>query len=265
MQRSRCGGSILPTVRTNTLRTLWDQDKAATGLWISTPNSVGAERLGALGADYIVVDLQHGLLDYRDALAILAAMQGSSSVPLVRVGWNSPSEIGKVLDAGAMGVIVPMVNTAEQARAAVGACRYAPDGERSFGPARAASALGPEYFPEANTEILCIPMIETTEAVANLEAILEVPGIDAIYVGPADLSLTLGLPPAGDHDNTGFQAVLDSIVARCAHAGTPAGIHANPSIATKRLKQGFTMVTVTTDLLAMLAGASAALAEVESA
>ncbi len=246
-------------VRTNTLRTLWASGGSAVGFWLSTPNSVGAERLGALDADYMVVDLQHGLVDYQDALASLTATQGSSAIPLVRVGWNDSSDIGKVLDAGAMGVIVPMVNTEGQARAAVAACRYAPAGIRSFGPARAATALGPDYGSEANSEVLCIPMIETMEAVENLEAILAVPGVDAIYVGPADLSLTMGLPPAGDHKDEEFQAVLASVVACCQRSGIPAGIHANPSIVAKRLDQGFTMVTATTDLLAMLAGAQTAL------
>ena len=164
-----------------------------------------------------------------------------------------------MLDAGALGVIIPMVNTVEQARRAVASCFYQPKGVRSHGPVRAALAHGDGYGSEANDEVVCIVMIETVEAVENLDSILSVPGIDAVYVGPADLSRTLGLPPAGDHDHPDFVGAIDTILAGCARAGIVPGIHAAPPLVQKRLEQGFRMVTATSDQLALLAGARAAL------
>ena len=151
-------------MRENTLKTAWKAGRPALGLWLSTTDPVGAEQLGTLEYDYLNIDLQHGLIDYIGAVSLLQAIAGSAAAPLCRVPWNEPGIIGKVLDAGAMGVIIPMVNTRAEAEAAVRACRYAPAGARSFGPARAGMALGPGYYPAANDEIACIPMIETVEA-----------------------------------------------------------------------------------------------------
>jgi 4-hydroxy-2-oxoheptanedioate aldolase len=187
------------------------------------------------------------------------AIELSGGTPVVRVPWNEPGIIGKSLDAGAHGVIVPMINTREQAGAVVRACRYAPDGARSWGPV-IAGMRHPDNQRWANETIAVIPMIETTEAISNLDDILSVPGIDAIYVGPADLSLTLGLPPGNNDGTAAFDDALATIVAACGRAGIPAGIHASPPLVAKRLEMGFTMVTATSDTLALMAGARAALA-----
>ena len=246
-------------MRANELKQRWANGGGGIGLWLSLPEPAIAETIGTVGADYVVVDMQHGLIADGDVADLLRAMQRSTATPLVRVPWNDPGSIGRVLDAGAMGVIIPMVNTVEQAERAVSSCFYQPKGSRSHGPIRAATSLGPGYAEEANDQVLCIPMIETVQAIENLDAILEVPGIDAVYVGPADLSRTLGLPPAGDHDDASFIEALDTILAACGRAGVVAGVHANPAIVGKRLDQGFRMVTATSDLLAMMAGARAAL------
>ncbi len=251
-------------MRTNELRQRWAAGEAGVGLWLAVPDSSVAENLSTLDPAYMVVDLQHGLIDYSDVRHMLQAMQRSAATPLVRVPWNEPGIVGKVLDAGAMGVIIPMVNSAEEAARAVGSCFYQPKGSRSHGPVRAGIALGDGYASEANDQIACIPMIETVEAIENIDEILAVPGVDAIYVGPADLSRTLGLPPLGDHDDPLFTNALDTILSACQKAGIPAGIHANPTIVAKRLEQGFQMVTATSDLLAMMAGAKAALEGVGS-
>ncbi|MFT7597262.1 MAG: 4-hydroxy-2-oxoheptanedioate aldolase [Acidimicrobiales bacterium] len=246
-------------MRKNTLKQVWADDKAALGLWLSTGSSIAAEHFGALDFDYINIDMQHGLLDYNEVLYSLQAMQRIGATPTVRVPWNEPGIIGKVLDAGAMGVIIPMVNSVAEAEQAVASCRYAPLGSRSYGPARAGMALGPDYASTANETVLCIPMIETVQAVESIDDILEVPGIDAVYVGPADLSITLGLPPGSDHDDQSFNDALATVVAACNAKGVTPGIHSTHALAAKRIEQGFRMITITSDLLAMVSGASAAL------
>lgn len=238
----------------------WAAGESGVGLWLSLPDSSVAENLSTLDPAYLVVDLQHGLIDYSDLRHLLQATQRSAGTPLVRVPWNEPGIIGKVLDAGAMGVIIPMVNTAAEAEQAVRSCFYQPKGSRSHGPVRAGMALGEGYAAQANDQVACIPMIETVEAIDNIDQILAVPGVSAVYVGPADLSRTLGLAPLGDHDDPSFTTALDTILAACQRAGVPAGIHANPTLVNKRLGQGFQMVTATSDLLALMAGAKAALA-----
>ena len=246
------------------LKQAWANGDAALGLWVSSDSTAVAEIMAGFDVDYLNIDLQHGLLDYASAVDVMRALVGTSATITVRVPWNEPGIIGKVLDAGAMGVIIPMVNTAEEAQQAVAACRYAPLGSRSHGPIRTARVNGPDYPATANDRVACIPMIETAEAVANIEAILDVDGIDAIYIGPADLSLTLGLVPAGDHADQAFVDALDTVVAACAARGIIAGIHANPGLAPKRLAQGFRMVTVDSDLGALAAGLGAGLARARS-
>ncbi len=242
------------------MKQTWNDGGHSLGLWLSAPDPVGAEMIAAADFDYLNIDMQHGAVDYQTTLSILQAVRTSKAIPTVRVPWNEPGMIGKVLDAGAMGVIIPMVNTAEQARQAVSACLYAPAGSRSHGPMRARFAYGADYQPNANETVAVIPMIETVEAVENLDAILDVEGIDAVYVGPADLSLTLGLPPAGDHEDASFNDALKTIVDGCTKRGIVAGIHASPGLVQKRLAMGFRMITVTSDLLAMQAGIDASLA-----
>lgn len=253
-------------MRENTLKTAWNDGSTTIGLWLATSDAAAIEPLGGVGYDYICLDLQHGLVDYSDALPILTALGSSPTVPLARAPWNEPGIIGKLLDAGSMGVIIPMVNSPAEAERAVAACRYAPHGSRSWGPTRAASALrapaadGVGYFDGANREIACIPMIETKAAVDDLEAILEVEGIDAVYVGPADLSISYGLPPATDHpDSAVYQEALAKIVEVSKAHGVVPGIHTVPSLVQHRVEQGFRMVTATSNLLAQIAGARDAL------
>lgn len=246
---------------TNQLKQTWAEGGTTIGLWMSTPDAAAAEQLATIGYDYLCLDLQHGLLDYPTAVPMLQAIR-TTSVPLARAPWNEPGIIGKLLDAGTMGIIVPMVNSPEEAEAAVRACRYAPLGSRSWGPARAAPALGGGYFEDANSQIACIPMIETRQAVERLEEILDVEGIDAVYVGPADLSISYGLPPATDHpDSAVYQEALAKIVEVSTARSITPGIHTVPGLVTHRVDQGFRMVTATSNMLAQIAGARAALAE----
>jgi 4-hydroxy-2-oxoheptanedioate aldolase len=243
-------------VRENTVKQAWRDGKVAYGAWLSVPSSFSAEVMAHQGYDYVCVDMQHGVIDYQAAVTMLQAIGTTAAMPFVRVPWNEPGIIGKTLDAGAYGVVIPLVNTRAQAEAAVGACRYAPQGYRSFGPTRASFYAGGDYASHANEEIACIPMIETTTALANLDEILSVPGIDAVYVGPADLSLTLGLPPRPDHDDASFQGALLKIAEGCRRRGVIAGIHASAALAPKHVEAGYQMITISSDVGSLASAAS---------
>ncbi len=237
-------------MRENTLKSAWLGGESTIGLWLTSTSPLMARRLAHSGADYVCVDMQHGTSDYTQALAMLMAMERAPAVPIVRVPWNEPGIIGRVLDAGAMGVIVPMVNTVAEAEAAVGACRYPPHGSRSNGPIIAADALGPDYATGADEQIVCIPMIETSEAVSNVDAIARVPGIDAFYVGPGDLSRSLGLVPDLEQMDPTFLAAARKIIDAAKANGIAPGIHSTPAMSAARIDFGFRMVTVTSDLQA---------------
>ena len=236
------------------IRQVWERGGTAIGLFVfSRLDPVVVEALGKVGYDYVCIDLQHGLMAFDDMLAMLQALALGDATPIVRVPANDAAIIGRVLDAGALGVIVPMVNSPQEAERAVAACRYAPAGIRSFGPVRAGMAYGKSYAAEANDRILCIPMIETAEAVAQAAAIVAVPGVDAIYVGPTDLSLTYGLPPLLDNGGA-FADALATIAAAAAGQNVIAGIHANCALAAARQASGFRMITVTNDMAILNAG-----------
>jgi 4-hydroxy-2-oxoheptanedioate aldolase len=247
-------------VETDVLKRKWAEGATTLGAWISMREPLVAEVAGNAGFDYVCVDMQHGLSDLHDTVAALQALAGGAAAPLVRVPWNEPGIIGRALDLGALGVVIPMVNNRADAEAAVAACRYAPLGGRSFGPTVALQRFGPTYYDRANRDIACIPMIETVEALGNLDEILSVPGVDAAYIGPADLSISLGLPPRQDQDDERFQQALAAVVAACNRHGVVPGVHANAGIATTREQQGFRMITVTADLVAAVSALRADLA-----
>lgn len=243
----------------------WRNGATTLGAWLYLREPLLAEAAGQTGYDYVCIDMQHGLASYADAAAMLQGLGRSTAAPLVRVPWNEPGIIGRVLDAGALGVIIPMVNSAEEAARAVAACRYAPAGARSFGPLTAMIRHGFRYPEIANEQVACIPMIETLEAVERIDEILAVPGIDAVYVGPSDLSMTMGLPPLADHDDARFRQALATIVDACARHGIVAGVHASPALAKARAKQGFRMITVGYDQAPVMAALRADLASSRSA
>jgi 4-hydroxy-2-oxoheptanedioate aldolase len=242
-----------------TLRERWAGGDATLGAWLAIPSAVVAESTARAGFDYVCADLQHGALDYADSVGLFQAVLVAGSTPIARVPWNEPGVIGKVLDAGAEAVIVPMVNSGEQAAAVVQAARYPPVGARSYGPT-VAGARRSDYAATANDVIAVIPMIETVEALHHLDDILSVPGVDAVYVGPADLSLSLGLPPGNNDDADSFREALDTIVAGCRRHGIVPGIHSTGALTPRRLEQGFTMVTVTSDTVALRLGLAAEIA-----
>ena len=241
-----------------TLKDRWS-DRPALGAWMFLREPMTAESAARMGYDYVVVDLQHGVASEREALAMMQAAEAAGAIPVARVSTNHPTSIGRALDAGALAVIVPMVNDAAGARAAVSACRYAPEGSRSYGPVAAISRYSDDYARVANETVACIVMIETAEALGNLDQILSVPGIDAVYVGPVDLSLTLGLPPETDHDDVRFTDAIDTILAACERHGVVPGIHADAHLSAKWDARGFRMITVGYDQLSVLTGLRGAL------
>ena len=239
----------------------WRAGGQTIGCWLQLANAHSAESLGRLGFDWVCVDLQHGLVDYTDLTYMLPAISNGNSTPIVRVPWNEPYEIMKALDAGAMGVIVPMVNNREEAEKAADACRYPPRGHRSFGPIRAAMVGGRGYAAEVNDQVACLAMIETADGIANLDEILSTPGIDGVYIGPSDLALALGLPPRGDNDDPKHAATVQQIVDACRRHGVAAGIHTSSLEYTQRyLEMGLNLVTLGSDSGWMMAGAARELA-----
>lgn len=215
---------------------------------MSIDSSYTVEALSHAGFDWLCLDMQHGMLDYSIVKHQLTAMSTTNTIPFVRVPWNEPYEIMKVLDAGAYGVIVPLVNTREEAERAVAACRYPPQGIRSHGPNRATLYSGKGYTKGANQELACIVMIETAEALDNLEDIVSTPGVDAVYIGPNDLAYGLGLKPTGDNNEPTHVAAVTHILETAKKHGVAAGIQTGSVEFTRRyLDQGFHMVTLGSD------------------
>ncbi|MCA0270694.1 MAG: hypothetical protein LCH69_01330 [Proteobacteria bacterium] len=238
----------------------WKSGAASPGAWINLPEIHTTEMLARMGCDWLCFDLQHGLMSFADLLHLIPAVSGTPATPLVRVPGNDAARIGQVLDAGAHGVIVPMVNTAEEARRAVAACRYPPAGTRSCGPMRGVMLDGIDYLRTANAEVACVVMIETREGLENVEAIAATPGVDGIFIGPMDLSLGLGLPP-GDFAAPEFAAAIARIRAACKAAGCAVGLFGyTPELAGQALADGFAFVSVGTDIGFFRQGAAAAFA-----
>ncbi|HMS96013.1 MAG TPA: aldolase/citrate lyase family protein [Tabrizicola sp.] len=234
------------------LRSLWAEGKATLNGWCMIGNPFVAEIMAAQGFDSITVDMQHGALDYTDLLPMLQAMRASGSTLMARVPWLDPAAVMKALDAGAEGIICPMVNTAADAARLVSYLRYPPLGERSFGPTRATFAHGPDYAAKSNASTLAFAMVETAEAFANLDAIAATPGLDGIYVGPADLSLSLSngaLKPGLDRQEPKIVDALQQIAAACQKNNIIAALHcATPEYAQKAVGWGYRMVTVGADV-----------------
>jgi 4-hydroxy-2-oxoheptanedioate aldolase len=220
------------------------------GYWSVIDSPVSTEWLAHVGWDYIALDLQHGLIGYSGMLAGLTAIDAANGpAGLVRVEANNATVIGRALDAGAAGVIVPLVDTAEDAAAAVSAATYPPAGIRSYGPMRSQLRVGPNPA-DANRDTVVLAMIETPQGLANVEEICAVPGLDGVYVGPSDLRLAVGgASPSDTSVDELFEAALVRVQKAAAAAGITAGIH-TPSgeVAAKRLAQGYTLATVASDL-----------------
>ncbi len=217
--------------------------------WLAIPSGFSAEVMAQCGWDSVTVDMQHGVQDYMSMVACFQAMQAHPVTPLVRVPWNEPGIIGKVLDGGAMGVICPMVNTVQEAKDLVQYCLYPPAGKRSNGPIRAAMyGEASDYQRTANDEILVIPMIETQEAVDNIDAILDVPGINGIYIGPSDLGLSMGMIPTLDREEPKILSIYQKLLDATKKRGQFAGLHnGSAGYAGRMIEMGFRLVTIAND------------------
>jgi len=252
-------------MRENRLRTLWKNDQAAINGWLAIPNSFSAETMAHQGWDTLTIDLQHGVIDYQAMVTMLQAISTTPTVPIVRVPWLEPGIIMKSLDAGAYGLICPMVNTREDAQKFVAWTSYAPRGTRSFGPIRALLYGGADYPQHANDTIVRFAMIETAQALDNLDAIMSVEGLDAIYIGPSDLSLALGCRPVFDDVDPPVAQAIDHILERATAHGLKAGVHngiAEGALA--RIAKGFRFVTIGSDARLMAAGSQQVLAKMRA-
>jgi len=248
--------------RPNRIREIWTEGGAVINSWLGIPASFSAEVMAHAGWDSLVVDMQHGMIEYQTMVTMLQGISTTNTVPLVRVPWNDPAHIQKALDAGAYGIICPMINNRAEAEKFVSSMRYAPLGSRSSGPIRAALYGGADYHAKANDIVVALGMIETREAMENLDEIMSVKGLDAIYVGPSDLSISHGYPPGGDKPDEWMMDALKKILAACKRHGVQPGMHCGaPAYARKMIEMGFTFVTVGGDTRFVTMGAAAAVQE----
>ena len=252
-------------MRKNKLKEIFKSGKFAINGWLQIPNSFTAELMANQNWDSLTLDMQHGVIDYPNAVGMLQAISTSKVVPMARVNWNEPGQIMKILDAGSYGIICPMVSNRAEAENFVKACMYPPDGYRSYGPIRGLVYGGPDYADEANNEILKFAMIETKESLENLDEIMKTPGLDGIYIGPADLSLAIGQTPSFDKPEG--DPVYDVIMKILDHAKKNkliAGIqNGQPEYADKMIKKGFQLVTIGSDQRYMTAASKAALSKLK--
>ena len=227
----------------------WAAGKPALNGWCSIPSTVTAEIMSNHDYDSLTIDLQHGLVDYQTALTMLQAMNASGITPMARVPWNEPGIIMKLLDAGCLGIICPMINTAEDAAAFVGAMRYAPDGYRSSGPTRAIMVHGADYHHQANETLVSMAMIETVEAFGNVDAICATEGLTGLYVGPSDLAVSMGHNPGLDRQEEDVDAAIGKILETAKKHGLKAGIHCgSPDYLKSAYERGFDFVTIASDI-----------------
>ena len=240
----------------NNLLKIWDENKPVVNAWLSIPNSFTAEAFGKMGWDAITIDMQHGQSDYSSSIPMLQALSSSSSTPMVRVPWSEPGIIMRMLDLGVLGIIAPMINTKSDCEKFVSYCYYPPIGQRSFGPMRAQLIHGSSYFENANKNILSFAMIETQQAVDNLDEILSVPNLTGVYIGPADMSSSYGMKPKFDVKEDPVFSNIKLIAKKANEYGKIAGIHnGTTQYAKEMINLGFKLVTISSDFRSMSAHA----------
>ncbi len=244
-------------MRKNKIKELFKAGKPIINSWLAVPSSFSAEVMANQGWDSLTIDMQHGLIDYPNAVNMLQAISTTETTPMARVNWNEPGQIMKILDAGCYGIICPMVSNRKEAEKFVQACLYPPKGYRSFGPIRASIYGGSDYAKNADQEILKLAMIETKESLEKLDEILDTPNLDGIYIGPADLSLALGEEPGFDKPEStkAYQEIL-RILESAKKRNLLAGLHnGSAEYAQKMIEKGFNLVTVGSDSRYITSGA----------
>ena len=220
--------------------------------WLAIPSSITAESMSKMGWDSLTIDMQHGLNDYSNSIGMLQSINHETTTPLVRVPWNEPGIIMKMLDLGAVGIIAPMINTKKDCEKFVSYCNYPPIGRRSFGPIRAQLIYGQKYYSKANDNIISLAMIETKEAIENIDEILSVPNLKGVYVGPADMASSYGLGPKFDIEEDPVYSNIKLIAKKCADKKLIAGIHTgSTSYAKKMINLGYQFVSILSDLRSM--------------
>ncbi len=245
-------------MRINTVKRQLQAGEPSIGTWLSLGSPLAAEQLGYAGFDWLNIDQEHAGIDATLTLNILQAISITPAVPMCRIPWNSGDWIKRALDAGAYGLVIPMVNSGEEAEAAVSAAMYPPRGIRSVGGVRPRLYGGPDYVEHANEEILVVVQIEHATGVKNAEAILSTPGVDAYFVGPNDLCQSMGLAPSLEPDFPQFWEALDTIKKIADKHGVAAGIHvASPQRACQMIEKGYQFISLASDAAFMAAGASA--------
>ncbi len=243
---ARKGGAAMSNI--NRVKEIWSSGRAAFGMWCGVPGAFGIELLADADLDYVCVDTQHGLIGFDAMVEMIRAVESIGATPFVRVPQNEPWMIMHALDAGALGVIVPLVNDAADARRAASACRFPPDGTRSYGPIRAAKAVGSADPKTLGGEVLCVAQIETKEGLDNAEEVCAMPGLDGVYIGPADLAITMGIPPDEADGNPDHAEAVERIRRTCERNGIASGVHTTSGdAAQKRAERGFTMVNAGVD------------------
>ena len=254
-------------MRINKLKEMFKKSEPIINGWLQIPSAFSAEVMAHQGWDSCTIDMQHGVIDYPNALTMLQAISTTNVTPLARVNWNEPGQIMKILDAGCYGIICPMVSNRDEAERFINACLYPPKGYRSYGPVRGLLYGGSDYAKEADKEVLKLAMIETKEALSKLDEILDTPNLDGIYIGPADLSLALGEEPGFDKpENTLVFKEISKILESAKKRDLLAGIHnGSAEYAQKMIKKGFDLVTVGSDQRFMSSGAKASVDKIKGA
>jgi 4-hydroxy-2-oxoheptanedioate aldolase len=254
-------------VETNRARAKLKAGEAAIGTWLGVPSPFSTRFMARLGFDYLTVDMEHQPIDIETAAAMFAAITETGTTALARVPWNTAENIKRVLDCGAQGIVVPMVNTRAEAEAAVAAAKYPPAGIRSVGGMLHALNFKTDpatYYSRANDEILVVVQAESPEGVANADEILSVPGVDAVFIGPNDLLCQMGHTPKMESDHPDFVEALAHLVRTANRYGVAPGIHtANHEACNRRLAEGFRFLAIASDARFMVAGAQADLGGVQ--
>ncbi len=243
-------------MKTNSVRAKLRSGESSVGTWLALPDPIFAKLMSSTGFEWLTVELEHSHATIETAALCFPIIAASDCVPLARVPYNSVENIKRVLDTGAWGIVVPMVNSRAEAEAVVKAARYRPQGERSVGGQLHAANFATDagtYYAKANDEILIVLMAEHVDAIENIDDILSVPGIDAVFIGPNDLHASMGFAPAFDSEDPTFNAALKKVYTSALAHGVAPGIHvADAAQAQRRLDEGWKMIAVASEVGFML-------------